>query len=57
MKKESVKPEEIYAYLKELGGYADYNDRIEYLMEDFGLDEETARGYVWLYASGLYKIK
>ena len=51
------KDREIYEYLEELGGYADYNDKIESLIEDFGLDEETAEGYVWNYASGLYKIK
>lgn len=55
MKKQSHKDKEIYEYLEELGGYFDYNDKIESLMEDFGLDKETAEGYVWNYASGLYK--
>lgn len=57
MKTKKSKDKEIYEYLEELGGYADYNDKIESLMEDFGLNKETAEGYVWNYASGLYKIR
>ena len=56
MAKQNIKIKEIYTYLEELGGYADYNDKIEIVMEEFGLDKETAESFVWNYASGLYKI-
>ena len=56
MAKQNVKIKEIYAYLEELGGYADYNDKIENVMGEFGLNKETAESFVWNYASGLYKI-
>lgn len=45
---------EIKRYLKEdLDGHFDYNARIEALVEDFGIDPDTAEGYVWDDAAGL----
>lgn len=48
---------EIYEFLDECGGYTDYNQKIEDVMEEFGLDQDSAEGYVWNWASGLHKIQ
>ena len=44
---------EIYEYLDELGGYVDYDGKVEALVEDFGLSEDDANSYVWNHTSGL----
>ena len=38
---------EIYDALDDMGGYVDYNGKVEALMDDFGLSEADAEGYVW----------
>lgn len=48
---------EIQNFLKELGSYADYNQKIDDLMDEFGMDKETAESYVWDDASGLYDLR
>ena len=45
----------IMEYLRELRGCSDYNQRIEDLMDEFGLDEETAEMYVWNEAAGFWR--
>ena len=47
---------EIYEYLDELGGYVDYDGKVEALVEDFGLSEDDATSYVWNHASGLDRL-
>ena len=44
---------EIYEYLDMIGGYNDYNGKIEDIMDEFGLTKDAAEGYVWNHASGL----
>ena len=56
--KDNLPPEkEIQDFLKELGGYSDYNQKIEDVMYEFGMDQETAESYVWDHANGLYKLR
>ena len=47
---------EIYEYLDDLGGYVDYDDRIELLIDDFGLSKGAAETYVWNHSSGLDRL-
>lgn len=47
---------EIYEYLDECGGYIGYDDKIDSLIEDFGLSREDAEGYVWNHASGMDRL-
>ena len=47
---------EIYEYLDDLGGYVDYDGRIELLMDDFGLSKNAAENYVWNHSSGLDRL-
>lgn len=47
---------EIYEYLDELGGYVDYDGKVEALMEDFGLSKDDANSYVWNHTSGLDRL-
>lgn len=54
--KKKNKNTEIYEYLDELGGYASYDDKIDYLVEEFGLSREDAESYVWNHASGLDRL-
>ena len=44
---------QIMDYLDECGGYTDYNQKIEDLVEEFNLDRDTAENYVWNWASGI----
>lgn len=37
----------IYDFLDELGGYADYNQKVEDVSEEFGMSPDEAEGYVW----------
>lgn len=37
----------IFDFLDELGGYADYNQRIEEVSDEFGISPNEAEGYVW----------
>lgn len=39
--------DEIYDFLDELGGYADYNQKIEDVSDEFGMSPDEAEGYVW----------
>lgn len=39
--------QDIYDFLDELGGYADYNQKIEDVAEEFGMSPDEAEGYVW----------
>lgn len=48
---------EIYDFLDECGGYTDYNQKIEDVMEEFDLDRDTAESYVWDWASGLHALE
>ena len=43
----------IYQFLDDLGGYVDYNQKIEDVAEEFGISKEDAEGYVWSHASGV----
>lgn len=47
---------EIYEYLDELGGYCSYDDRIDMLVEDFGISKSDAESYVWNHTSGLDRL-
>ena len=47
---------EIYEYLDECGGYIGYDDKIDSLIEDFGLSREDAEGYVWNHTSGMDRL-
>lgn len=38
--------QDIYDFLDELGGYADYNQKIEDVSEEFGMSPDEAEGYV-----------
>lgn len=59
LQKESLKVmseslrDDIYSFLDELGGYAGYDKKVEYVMDEFGLDRDEAEGYVWTYTSGV----
>lgn len=37
----------IYDFCDELGGYADYDDKIDLVMEEFGLSRKEAENQVW----------
>lgn len=37
----------IFDFLDELGGYADYNQRIEEVSDEFGMSPDEVEGYVW----------
>lgn len=50
------KDREIYEYLDELGGYCDYDDRIDMLVEDFGISKSAAENYVWNHTSRLDRL-
>jgi len=50
------KDREIYEYLDELGGYCDYDDRVDMLVEDFGISKSVAENYVWNHTSGLDRL-
>lgn len=52
LKEENLK-DQIYAFLDDLGGYADYDQKVEDVMDEFGLDRDDAEGYIWSYASGV----
>lgn len=39
--------QDIYEFLDELGGYADYNQKIEDVADEFGMSPDEAEGYVW----------
>lgn len=43
---ESSLRDRIYDFLDELGGYADYNQKIEDVSEEFGMSPDEAEGYV-----------
>lgn len=47
---------EIYEYLDALGGYVDYDGRVEMLMDDFGISKNVAENYVWNHSSGLDRL-
>lgn len=47
---------EVYAFLKSEGGYSDYNQKVEDLMNEFYMTREEAEGYVWNFTSGLHKL-
>ena len=55
-KSKNSRDREIYEYLDECGGYIGYDDKIDSLVEDFGLSREDAEGYVWNHASGLDRL-
>lgn len=38
---------EIYDYLNDCGGYSDYNQKVEDVMNEFGLSYEAAEDIVW----------
>lgn len=38
---------EIYDFLDVLGGYTDYDQKIEDVMEEFNLPRDKAEDYVW----------
>lgn len=38
---------EIREIFDEAGGYMSYDDKIEWVMEEYGLTEEEAEGIVW----------
>lgn len=44
----------IYDFLDEMGGYADYNQKIEDVSEEFGMSPDEAEGYVcdWIQNAG-----
>ena len=44
---------QIYSFLDDEGGYTDYNQKIEDVATEFGLNHDEAEGYVWSWASGL----
>lgn len=48
--------QQIYDFLDEEGGYTDYDQKIEDVMEAFGLSRELAESYVWDWSSGLNKL-
>lgn len=50
------KDREIYEYLDELGGYCGYDDRIDMLVEDFGISKSAAENYVWNHTSRLDRL-
>lgn len=54
--KKKSKDREIYEFLDMIGGYNDYNGKIEDIMDEFGLTKEDAEGYVWNHASGLDRL-
>lgn len=43
--------DDIFAFLDETGGYTDYNQKVEDVMEEFGLSEQEAENFVWDWAS------
>lgn len=47
---------EIMSFLDTEGSYTDYNQKIEDVMEEFGVSEEEASGYVWTWASEIDKV-
>ena len=55
-KQKSLK-KQIFEFLEEQGGWFNYNDASDELVEEFGIDKELAESYVWDFASGLYKLK
>ena len=38
---------EIYDFLDVLGGYTDYDQKVEDVMEEFNLPKDKAEDYVW----------
>lgn len=38
---------EIFEFLDDCGGYSDYNQKVEDVMDEWNLDRDTAEGYVW----------
>lgn len=54
---EDISSDEIFDYLDELGGYLDYDDKIEALMDDFSLSKDEAEGFVWDWSSGLHELE
>ena len=48
--------QQIYDFLDEEGGYTDYDQKIEDVMEAFGLSHDSAESYVWDWSSGLNKL-
>lgn len=51
--KENFTRNDVYAFLDTIGGYDDYNGKIEQVMDEFGVDKEEAESYVWSYTSGV----
>lgn len=43
--------DEIDAFLEEIGGYTDYNGRVDAVAEKFGMSRDEAENYVWMWAS------
>lgn len=52
-KNKKNRDKEIYEYLDMIGGYNDYDGKVEEIMEEFDLTKDEAEGYVWNNASGL----
>lgn len=42
----NIEPE-IFDYCDELGGYADYNQKVESVAEEWGMPKDLAEEYVW----------
>ena len=51
-----ISRKDVYEYLDELGGYVGYDDKVEALVEDFGMSKADAEGYVWNHSSGLDRL-
>ena len=43
--KKDFTAKDVYDFLEETGGYSDYDQKIEDVMEEFGLSKEEAEGY------------
>lgn len=55
-KNKKSRDREIYEYLDECGGYIDYDDKIDSLVEDFGLSRDDAESYVWNHTTGMDRL-
>lgn len=49
----SIDKNEVFKLLDESGGYTDYNQKIEDVIDAFGVSPEVAEGYVWDWTSQL----
>ena len=44
---EKFSKKKIFSELDEMGGYVDYNGKVEYLMDEYGMSRDEAESYVW----------